>query len=73
MHPYRTPPELEPELVTRALDGNDGGFWIGVALLATLSVGRIVIALVRGETWGVEPTSALLVLAFGLHSYRRRR
>jgi len=60
MHPYRTPPDLDPDLVTRALDAGEGGFWFGVALL-------------RAETWGVEPTSALLVLAFGLHSYRRRR
>ena len=73
MHPYRTPPDLDPDLVTRALDAGEGGFWFGVALLAVISVGRIVVALLRAETWGVEPTSALLVLAFGLHSYRRRR
>jgi hypothetical protein len=72
MHPYRSPPNPAQEQAAPPADA-DGGFLFGVALLLAISVGRIAVAVLHSETWGVEPTVALLVVAFCLYFCRGRR
>lgn len=68
-HPYRAAPESDAP--PPAIDRDDS---VLAVLLLVLGGFRVAIAAANGETWGPEPTIALLMIVcgFGLLLPRRR-
>jgi hypothetical protein len=65
MHPYRTKAaRSEPDH-----DAGGGAYdlWLGFAVLFVASVARVAGAFVHHETWGTEPTLALLLVLGGIY------